>query len=185
LKGESLLPTVGIQFAACQLNKEDIVPMADMAVALGVDYLSYKPVYKNKHNPDHPVNELTYNEAFTLLTEAKKRENKKMKIYTKIDQFHDVLEDGSRTYKKCRSHSVSPYIEEDGSIAFCGNLYPDSVIGNLHEQSLMDIWHGEAHSRAIESIELNKCVQGCKYHRLNMILEKLKHFDPELHLNFI
>src|SRR3989339_632819 len=183
-KRPSSLPTVGIQFAACQLNKKDIIPMADLAISLGVDYLSYKPVYKNRHNPDHPANEMAFEEAAALLGEAKKRENKHLKIYTKLNQFHDVLEDGFRTYTKCRAHSVSPYIEEDGSIAFCGNLYPDSIIGNLHAQSLTDIWYGDRHRRLIKNIDMKNCVQGCKYHRLNMIFDELFHYDSQLHMNF-
>ncbi len=186
LRGKLKLPTIGIQFAACHLNKNDIIKMAELAVDLGVDYLSYKPVYKNKHNPDHPQNELDLNEARQLLGKAKEIAAGRLEVYTKVKQFHDVLgEDEDRPYSKCRAHSISPYIEEDGAVAFCGNIYPDSIIGNINKNFLAEIWYGEKHCQAIADINMKNCVKGCKYHRLNMILEGFFVDNPDLHMNFI
>ena len=185
LRGKKALPTIGIQFAACHLNKGDIVPMARMAEELGVDYLSYKPVYKNERNPSHPANELDLEEAMALVGEAA-MSAKRVQVFQKREQFQDVLGASSqRPYTRCWAHSISPYVEEDGSVAFCGNLYPDSVIGNIHEHTLSEIWYGERHRKAIDALRLDRCVKGCKYHRLNIILDGFLHTPPEIHVNFI
>jgi MoaA/NifB/PqqE/SkfB family radical SAM enzyme len=179
------LPTIGIQFAASHLNAHEIVAASQMASELGVDYLAYKPVYKNQNNPHHPENRLSLEEATRLVTQAKKNETDTFRIYGKLNQFSDVLGDFNRPYKQCLAHSVSPYIEEDGSVVCCGNLYPRSIIGNIHEKRLEEIWYGNVHRELIRDIDLAECVKGCKYHRLNILLDQLMHPDPELHLNFI
>jgi MoaA/NifB/PqqE/SkfB family radical SAM enzyme len=147
--------------------------------------LSYKPVYKNKNNPNHCENRLRLDEAEQLIKEAKKNETETFRIYGKLTQFSDVLGEFRRTYSRCLAHSISPYIEEDGAVVFCGNLYPKSIIGNIYENKLEDIWYGDLHKRLIRNIALKHCIVGCKYHRMNILLHELLSPNPEMHVNFI
>lgn len=178
-------PTIGIQFAASHLNVHEIIAACELASGLGVDYLAFKPVYKNENNPHHPENRLPLEDTVRMLKETRKYETDTFRIYGKLNQFSDVLGDFARPYARCLAHSVSPYIEEDGSVVCCGNLYPRSIIGNIHHNRLEEIWYGELHKKLIDNIDLSQCVKGCKYHRLNILLDQMFNPDPNLHLNFI
>ncbi|MEY4505159.1 MAG: hypothetical protein RL154_1456, partial [Pseudomonadota bacterium] len=48
--------TVGIQFAVNENNIDDVVAAAKLYGEIGVDYISFKPVYKNDLNDSHAEN---------------------------------------------------------------------------------------------------------------------------------
>jgi len=186
LRGGRSLPTLGIQFATNQINVHEVMDAARMARDLGVDYVAYKPVYKNACNPNHDRNVLKPSEVLARTRPAVELATDAFAVYLKEEQFCDVLGRGPRGYDRCLAHSVSPSINENGDVITCCSLEKQSrPIGNIYQQPLRDIWWGPAHRQFIEGINVNRCPRGCKYHRLNLLLTELFEPDPQWHPNFI
>lgn len=180
--------TVGVQFAFNQDNLEDIELAADLYKDLNVDYISYKPVYKNELNEDHKDNTVESEDTRNKLQKAKMRETKSFKVYWKDWQLNALVykKNDSRGYDICRAIWLSPYFDENGNVEFCGNLKGRGfTIGNIYQNSFENIWMSSTHIEKVNQINLQKCPRGCKLHGLNLKLESIAHPNHNEHINFI
>lgn len=186
------LPTIGAQFVVCQINYESMIPFAKMMKEIGIDYITFKPLYKNPLNEDRISNTLTVEEALDKLTIIKGFESERFRIYDKegeqfISAWGDQANNGGEYYKKCMAHQFSPVIYGNGDMYLCLNLggHKEFMIGNIYENTIEDIWSSQQRKKAISSIDLvNKCPARCKLDPLNKILWDITHPDPEVHPNF-
>ena len=180
--------TVGVQFAFNQDNIHEIQKAAQVYKSLHVDYLAYKPVYKNELNDSHKENLVESKSTYQLLEKAKQEETEDFKIYWKNWQLNALVyeKEAPRGYEVCRAIWLSPYFDENGNVEFCGNIKGRGfTIGNIYEQSFNEIWMGKTHQDKVKAIDLKQCPQGCKLHGLNLQLEAIIHPDPNNHTNFI
>ena len=173
-----------------QYNYKQVVEAAEFYEKLGVDYLTFKPMYKNELNPAHPENTLNNEEIIPQLKLANKYETPNFKIYVKESQFKEVLSrpyNNGVYYKKCNATPLAPYLDEDGSVELCGNLKGKGFkLGNINEQTFTEIWNSDHRKKIIEKIDLCKCPSGCKLDPLNKVLWDA--FNPDkkkFHPNFI
>ena len=188
VKNKSKYLTVGVQFAFNQDNINDIEKAAKVYRDLEVDYLAYKPVYKNSLNDEHKENSVESNNTYEKLSIAKTYETDKFKVYWKNWQLDALIykKEESRGYNKCRAIWLSPYFDENGNVEFCGNLKGRGfTIGNIYEQSFDKIWMSEKHLEKVNAIDLETCPQGCKLHGLNLKLESIANPDLNQHINFV
>lgn len=180
--------TVGVQFAFNQDNIHDIENAVKLYRELKVDYLAYKPVYTNSLNDSHKENIVESEETHKKLTLAKTYETEDFKVYWKDWQLKALIYDknASRGYGTCRAIWLSPYIDEDGNVEFCGNLKGRGFsIGNIYENSFNEIWGSEKHLEKVNKIELSSCPKGCKLHGMNLKLEEIASPDLNKHINFV
>jgi len=180
--------TVGVQFAFNQDNIEDIEKASTLFKSLHVNYLAYKPVYKNELNVSHKENLVASCETRERLEKAKKEEDESFKIYWKEWQLEALVynKDAKRGYDVCRAIWLSPYFDENGNVEFCGNIKSRGfTIGNIYEKSFDEIWMGKTHLEKVASLDLKKCPVGCRLHGLNLKLESIAHPDTNSHTNFI
>lgn len=180
--------TVGVQFAFNQDNLDDIELAAKVYRDLNVDYLAYKPVYKNSLNDSHKENLVESDDTYQKLSLAKKYETDKFKIYWKDWQLNALIYDktASRGYDICRAIWLSPYFDENGNVEFCGNLKGRGfTIGNIYQDSFENIWMSDKHLEKVNNINLDSCPQGCKLHGINLKLENIANPNPNQHHNFI
>lgn len=180
--------TIGVQFAFNQDNIRDIEKAAILFKNLHVDYLAYKPVYKNELNRSHKENLVESEETKQRLKKAKLEESDVFKVYWKDWQLDALIfqKDASRGYDTCRAIWLSPYFDENGNVEFCGNIKSRGfTIGNIYEQSFDEIWMGKTHLQKVASLDLKKCPVGCRLHGLNLKLESIANPDINKHTNFI
>ena len=190
LRGKEKFPIIGAQYVCNHWNYKEVPDAAKFFKSIGIDYLTFKPMYKNELNPAHEINKLKNEEVIPYLIKAKKEETEKFKIYVKTSQFKEVLGNQYNKgvyYKKCNATPLAPYLDEDGSVELCGNLKGRGFkLGNIYEKSFKEIWYSEERKKIIEKIDLNKCPAGCKLDPLNKVL--WDNFNPEenrFHTNFI
>ncbi len=179
---------VGVQFAVNEHNIDDVVSAAKLYGEIGVDYISYKPVYKNDLNEQHAENMVQAEKLKNALQEAKQFENKNFGVYWKSWQMESLVYDknSSRGYDKCLAVWLSPYIDEDGRVEFCGNLKGRGfTIGNIYEKSFKDIWGSKEHLDSVVRIDLEQCPRGCKLHGINLKLAEIQSMPQERHGSFI
>jgi radical SAM protein with 4Fe4S-binding SPASM domain len=68
-------------------------------------------------------------------------------------------------------------INADGSLYLCAQkrTSPSGRFGNIHEQSLAEIWSGAERRRAVNELDLTLC-PFCVHHRQNEMIEFMAHF---------
>lgn len=189
-RGARKHPIVGVQFVASHINAFQLPYAARFYRAMGVDYLTIKPAYRNAMSSDQPENELDPEEAFRLMKEAQTEATETFRVYAKFPQFDEVLNHATndgRYYQKCQATPFSPYLDEDGNVEMCGNLKGRGfVMGNVFGQSFQEIWSSDQRQDCLRRIDLGQCPAGCKLDPLNKVLWDA--FYPEedrIHPNFV
>lgn len=174
LRGKNKYPVIGAQYVCNHWNYKDVPLAAEFFKSLGIDYITFKPMYKNELNPKHENNTLDNEKIIPYLVKAKKFENKTFKVYMKTSQFKEVLGNQYNNgvyYKKCNATPLAPYLDEDGSVELCGNLKGKGFkLGNIYEKSFREIWFSDERKKIINKIDLKKCPAGCKLDPLNKVL---------------
>lgn len=135
-----LKTTIGMQMVLMPEFEDQIIPLSELAVRLGVDYLIIK------HCSDDEAGSLgvdytKYKKMYNTLKEAEKLSNN----YTKIVVKWSKLADGNvRTYKQCYGPPFLLQISGSGLVAPCGMFfgekYKDFHIGNITKNRFKDIW---------------------------------------------
>ncbi|MBD1173032.1 radical SAM protein [Pelagibacterales bacterium SAG-MED03] len=174
LRGKNKYPIIGAQYVCNHWNYKEVPEAARFFKSLEIDYVTFKPMYKNELNPNHENNTLQNEKVIPYLLEAKKIENEKFRVYMKTSQFQEVLGkqyNNQVYYKKCNATPLAPYLDEDGSVELCGNLKGKGFkLGNIYEKSFKEIWFSEERKKIIQKINLNNCPAGCKLDPLNKVL---------------
>lgn len=187
------LPTIGAQYVTSQLNADGVVPFAKLMREMGVDYVSYKPMYDNVLNPNRAKNTMSVEEVQSLLEEVKELETSTFLVYDKDgEQFTEAWgprrTNGATYYERCMGHQFSCALHAQGDIYICANLAGrrEFLLGNIYEQGLAEIWESDRRRQAIEKIDLcGKCPVACHLDPLNKIMWDITHPDPEIHPNFL
>jgi MoaA/NifB/PqqE/SkfB family radical SAM enzyme len=178
-------PTIGIQFAAHQVNLHDLHESVGLACDIGVDYFSVKPVFnRGAIGVKLEKNELTHEELSSVVAKAKEEfETADFEIYFRPFQILSNEEERYiHPYKKCYAASFNLNVYEDGRLVGCG---PHQVtIGNMEDD------FDEIEDRILElsdKLDLSKCPAGCRYHALNHIVDTVLDTDRAAmyHNNFL
>jgi len=182
------LPTIGVQFSVSHRNVHEALAAVDWCKNIGADYIAFKPVYKNVLNEEHEDNQVDAATLDRILHEAKTRETAGFSVLWKQWQMDSLVFDRTKKqpYAQCLAIWLSPYIDEDGYVEFCGNLKGRGfTIGNVYQEPFRDIWGGKKHREQVARIALAECPRGCKLHGLNVRLWQIAHPAPQEHSNFI
>jgi len=93
------------------------------------------------------------NKYVALLPPTFSSQNLEAYLTSNWDQMTDV-------YEKCIIPWVSTEIVANGDVAPC-HIFYDLVLGNLHENSIVDIWNGEKYKRFRDYMESKKFMSIC------------------------
>lgn len=88
-----------------------------------------------------------------------------------------------RGYTTCHFQAMKTIINADGSVYLCAQKRtdPSGRIGNVHELSLRDIWHGARRKQTVRDLDLVACPY-CVHDQQNRMLEFLTCFQaPHRH----
>lgn len=177
--------TLGVQCVLLPENLESIPALAAIAKETGADYFVVKPFY--------PVEMISY-KPDTICNKDVEALRLKLNAMSSDDFSADLrLEElksnsGKRAYTKCYGIDFIAIIASNGDLYSCLPHIGDErfKFGNLHENSFLEIWHGERKKSVMEfidTIDKNSCQPNCRNHRINEFLWDLKH--PHSHWNFI
>jgi len=178
--------TIGVQLVLMPDNHKNIEKFIEILKDIGVDYFVIKQFY------DHDKNTFSIDKNFpdenilsSLLELSIKHNTPKFNFIVRSPEI--LIED--REYTTCYGLPYILYIREDGNLFSCfTNQHDDSTImGNIFENSLQDIWVSQQKNEAINyinnCIDKNSCQPSCRHHQINKYLWDLK--NPNEHINFI
>lgn len=173
--------TIGIGY----LTGKGTSKMSDMkdfvrtAVRLGVDYAQFRPFLSYGKEDFHNFEPIDFDEL-------KACGDGKVDVVTSEHKYNLILRDQvEREYRVCYGHQFATTICANGDMTICCHSRGIDCmkIGNIHEDSIHDIWNSEERRDAVEKIDLDKCPLLCRCDSFNKVLYDIKQ-DRE-HVNFL
>ncbi len=199
-KKDKLSVTIGMQMVLLPKFIDQIIPLAKLGKALGVDYFIIK------HCSDDELGSLgvdysKYNELVDVLKEAERYSTENYIVKAK---WSKILSGGTRKYARCYGPAFIMQFSGSGLVAPCGMLfnkrYRKYHIGNIVDTSFKKLWKSEKYWEVLKVIASDKfdarimCGSLCLQHKVNEYLWDIKqnNITPEepvspapMHSNFI
>ena len=161
----------GIGSVALPENITDMPRLARLSKDLGLDYFQYK------HDLTQ-MNDTRYlrwwNTDVIPVLDSLSNEIEDDSFSLQYSKGNDYTEKDPSRF--CHVHHLNTAITADGRVMYCKSLRHKHAltIGNIHNQSLEEIFDGKRLRRLSRKITPSRCgVLPCPYHRTNLLLERL------------
>ncbi|MFQ6027788.1 MAG: radical SAM protein [Dehalococcoidia bacterium] len=196
----NLAVTIGMQMVLMPQYGEEILPLTQLALELGVDYLVIKHCSDDEHG-SLGVEYDKYSPLFPVLRQAEAMSNEKTSIVAK---WSKIEAEGTRSYQRCYGPPFIIQISGSGLVAPCGMLFNERYrkfhIGNIVEQSFKEIWQSDRYWEVMSYLGSDRfdaqhmCGTLCLQHKANEFLDEYKKGQRQLveptgptplHVNFI
>ena len=149
---------VGLKYTVCSLNLDDIGPTAELATALGVNYIQFKAL----RQAPQTINADQERQAVRAI-DAIREKYPGLPVVGSVRKSHLV--------GLCRVSPLHVFIDTDGAVYLCTYFEgreDTHAIGNVFERPLTEIWGGARHLKAAAHIHPALCQQfDCRFHRYN------------------
>jgi MoaA/NifB/PqqE/SkfB family radical SAM enzyme len=199
-RAHGLAVTLGTQMVLLPEFADQVLPLAELSRALGVDYF----VIKHCSDNEEGALGVDYDKYFPLVDLLKDAEARSTPDFLVRAKWSKILSGGGRCYAQCYGPPFIMQLSGSGLVAPCGMLFNERYrryhIGNIAEQSFQELWRGERYwevMRAIASPAFDArtmCGSLCLQHKVNECLWQIKHDGAPLppagsvepmHVNFI
>jgi GTP 3',8-cyclase len=157
--------TLGVSYFISEHNFHEIPMVTQHIRDIGLDYIQFKS-YSGVKFP-----EMYYRLLLENLSLALEHATESFDIHIMANIFsqdtHQV-----RGYHKCHWQAFKTIINADGNMYLCTQRRgkSDSVIGNIYNNSLSEIWDGVLRSDVINNLLLQEC-PFCVHHQQNQIVD--------------
>lgn len=196
--------TIGMQMVFKPNYKDQLIPLSELSVDLGVDYLVIKHCSDDEFGT-LGVNYGDYKKCYDTLRKAESLSTDKTTIKVKWSKIDECNEKGAiRSYQRCYGPPFLLQISGTGLVAPCGMLfnqrYKWAHMGNITEQRFKNIWKSEKYWKVMKRLSSDKfnaqkmCGTLCLQHSVNKYLDKYKKGEINLvdptgdapdHLSFV
>lgn len=148
-KKNNLPVTLGIQMVLTPEYKEEILPFAQLAIDLGVDYGVIKHC-SDDENGTLGIDYSKYEGMYSLLEAAEKLSNETTKVIVKWEK---IMDKGVPSYKRFYGPQFLLQISGSGLVAPSGMFFNAKFsklhIGNFAEERFIDMFKSERYWRAM------------------------------------
>lgn len=194
--------TIGMQMVLMKDTEKELSDLAQLAIALEVDYLVIKHCSDDEKKSlgiDYKVSKELKDKLVILETMS----TEKTKIIVK---WSKILSEGKKNYMKCYAPALHLQISGSGLVAPCGMLFNEKYkkyhIGNIADKSFKEIWQSDRYWEVMNLLKSENfnaelmCGTLCLQHKTNEIVNTIlkqgidletceaKLEKPE-HINFI
>lgn len=169
--------TIGYQMVLTKRNFEDIVPLSQLSVDLGLDYLVIKACSDTPDGQlDAPSDE--YLEMKSAFDKAEALSNETTKI---IVRWEKLGNQGDKSYATCYGTRFIIAISGNGNVFPCGHWFDIEkdrfLMGNVNFLSLEEILQSRTAAscqKEILGVDLRQCETNCRQHQINIFLDELQ-----------
>jgi radical SAM protein with 4Fe4S-binding SPASM domain len=168
-----------------QKNFDDVIPLAKLAVNLGIDYLVVKAC---SDTPDGslaaPSSE--YLDLKSVFEQAENLSNDRTKIIIRWEKLGNL---GNKSYKTCYGTRFIIAISGNGNVFPCGHWFDIEKdrfqMGNVNDLPLGEILNSDKYKNSqneVLKVDLRNCETNCRQHQINLFLDKLDNQNNKLQL---
>lgn len=180
--------TLGMQLLLLPENSAEVVPLAELAQDIGMDYLVIKPYSQHPQSKTTIYSSLEYSNYEYLADELAKFNTDNFNVIFRIHAMKK-WDEKRRNYQRCLALPFWSYIDAGGDVWGCSIYLGQErfFYGNIYEHSFQKIWEGEKRLESLRWIEkeldISKCRVNCRMDEINRYLWDLK--NQPAHVNFI
>lgn len=180
---------LGVQLVLIPENMNEAVILGEQVRTAGADMYYVKaygvaPMMRN--DVGRLAQEEYYEQYLQLKQEVENLSTEKFRASFRIERMEHLR--SAKPYNDCFASPFHVFIAADGKVYPCCQMADvgQMCFGDLHEQSLIKIWHGEKRHRVMHYLKeskLSMCTPACKLDVMNRYCQRLK--KPEQMDNFI
>jgi MoaA/NifB/PqqE/SkfB family radical SAM enzyme len=162
--------TIGTGYFINAANVQEVFANCRLVKQTGADYVQFKTYSGLPLDPDlHQRMLLAVEQAIELSDDTFD-----VHVMDRIFENHSFQ---VRGYSRCHFQAVKTVINADGSVYLCAQkrTNPGGRIGNVHAQSLADIWNGVQRSGVVQALDLVNCPY-CVHDKQNKMIEFMANF---------
>ena len=162
--------TVGTGYFINEGNWREIVPNARMVKDAGAHYIQFKTYSGLALDP------ALHKRVLEQLDEALDLAEPRFDVHI-ADRLFENQAFQVRGYSRCHFQAMKTVIGADGWLYLCAQkrTNPAGRVGNVHEQTLGEIWDGVRRRAVVDGLDLVGCPY-CVHDRQNKMIEFLGHF---------
>lgn len=178
--------TVGVSYLLHSGNWHQVEQMVSLSRLLGATYTTFRPLIEVAvAEPGVPIGDrrwidlaLPRDRSYRSLLDMVADEPD---VEVDLDRFRTYRDWAGHGYSECLGTRVHATVTPDGRVWVCPQRrgMPGSCLGDLREQSFMEIW---ARHRGTFHVD-GGCRAMCRLHQMNVILEKV--FASREHAAFV
>ena len=180
--------TLGMQLILLPENCQEVIPLAQKAKNIGMDYLVIKPYSQHPLSRTVKYNTIKYSDYFHLSDKLNNLNDDKFSVIFRINTMKK-WDESNRNYRHCLALPFWSYISADGTVLGCSAYLTDERFryGNIYENTFKEIWESEKRLKSVRwaeaVLDTNQCRVNCRMDEVNGYLWELK--NPSDHVNFI
>lgn len=179
-KRDNLPVTLGLQMVFMPDFADQVLPLANLGLELGVDYL----VIKHCSDDESGSLGVDYAKYFDMVELLKQAEAVSTDSYLVKAKWSKIMSGGERCYSQCYGPPFILQMSGTGLVAPCGMLFNEKYsryhIGNIVDTSFKELWQGERYWEVMDLIASDKfdaktmCGSLCLQHKVNEALWTVK-----------
>ncbi|MBS1982634.1 MAG: radical SAM protein [Bdellovibrionales bacterium] len=173
--------TIGMQLVLVPEYEDQILPLAKLALDLGVDYYVIKHCSDDEEK-SFDLDYLKYERMYKLIKEAESLSTRETAIIAKWKKIQEGND--QRNYQRCYGPPFMIQISGTGLVGPCGQLFNDKFkryhMGNICERRFKDIvqsdeyWEIVNHLASEDFNAQRVCGALCRPHYVNEVLDQYK-----------
>jgi radical SAM protein with 4Fe4S-binding SPASM domain len=162
--------TIGTGYFINEANVNEVFANAQLVKEAGADYIQFK-TYSGL-----PIEPKLHERMLHAVDRAIDLSDESFDVHI-MDRIFENHSFQVRGYTRCHFQAMKTVINADGSLYLCAQKRTNPVgrIGNIHEQSLAEIWSGVQRARTVNELDLVGCPY-CVHDKQNKMIEFMGHF---------
>jgi len=169
--------TIGMQMVLMPEYEAEVIPLSELAISCGVDYLVIKHC-SDDEDGSLGVDYSAYEALEPTLRKAEEMSTEQTKIVVK---WSKIRAGNVRSYSRCYGPPFILQLSGSGLVAPCGMLFGEKYkryhIGNIAEQSFKEIVQGDRYRKVMNELRSERfdartmCGCLCLQHKVNEALD--------------
>ncbi len=152
-------------------HQEQVIAGAELADALGVDYVTYRPVEIDEKRPQEEWQEAQV--AIRAARSLLRTRGSNTAVYGGTGNRWDTLKPDGHPTGFCSAKPMVAVIQANGDLAFCilHRNDRDIKVGNIYTGSFAEQWFSDEHVRAWKGFKIDGCPNPCKFYRYKEVVD--------------
>ncbi len=167
---------IGVGFVVMRDNLHEMIEAARQVKELGADLIRFSPVYGEKEEDQHYLDQAAGLADFVARTYGDER----FRVYNVLRKRYEKPD-----YHFCAYQHFTTYIGADLNVyRCCLTAYNErGLIGSIKDQSFRELWQSQSKEENMRGFDASGC-GGCRFNEANRVVNFILD-DPPSHVNYV